>query len=235
MLALLILWSFQASAATVFGTIYDFSLQQTENVRVSINTTPEQQLIAVNGRYSFNVPQGDYTLYAEKLEFGKIVSSASEEVTIQEEGTYIRDIVLFPYFEIINETEAITVEDVQRDTPTNTLVIALLILIAFLLIFILFRMKKVLSSIRAMMFHTKEGEKKENVKKQIADKQALPNDLQEIVDFIKSKENRVTQKDIRKQFPQSEAKISLLIADLEKRGLVEKIKKGRGNIVILKS
>ena len=73
------------------------------------------------------------------------------------------------------------------------------------------------------------------MKKQIADKQALPNDLQEIVDFIKSKENRVTQKDIRKQFPQSEAKISLLIADLEKRGLVEKIKKGRGNIVILKS
>ena len=32
----------------------------------------------------------------------------------------------------------------------------------------------------------------------------------------------------------SEAKISLMIAELEHKGLVEKIKKGRGNIVVLK-
>ncbi|MHC1584962.1 MAG: helix-turn-helix transcriptional regulator, partial [Candidatus Syntropharchaeia archaeon] len=31
----------------------------------------------------------------------------------------------------------------------------------------------------------------------------------------------------------SEAKISLMITDLENRGLVTKIKKGRGNVIIL--
>ncbi|HLD33627.1 MAG TPA: hypothetical protein VJB66_02795, partial [Candidatus Nanoarchaeia archaeon] len=65
-------------------------------------------------------------------------------------------------------------------------------------------------------------------------KEALPDELQQVIDFLKSQDGRSTQKDIRKQFPQSEAKISLMIADLENRKLVEKIKKGRGNIVILR-
>ena len=56
----------------------------------------------------------------------------------------------------------------------------------------------------------------------------------EILRFIKEKGGRVTQKDIRKRFPSSEAKISLLISELEHKGKLEKIKKGRGNIIILK-
>ncbi|MGM0771995.1 MAG: helix-turn-helix transcriptional regulator, partial [Halobacteriota archaeon] len=31
----------------------------------------------------------------------------------------------------------------------------------------------------------------------------------------------------------SEAKVSLIVSDLENRGLVEKFKKGRGNIIII--
>ena len=45
---------------------------------------------------------------------------------------------------------------------------------------------------------------------------------------------RTTQKGIRKQIQLSEAKISLMIAELEHKGIIEKIKKGRGNIIILK-
>ena len=57
--------------------------------------------------------------------------------------------------------------------------------------------------------------------------------FQRILDFIK-KEEKTTQKEIRKHFPSSEAKISLVIAELEKKGLVDKIKKGRGNVIVLK-
>ena len=238
LVVMLILVSLQASAATVFGTIYDFSLKQTENVRVSINTTPQQQLIAVNGRYSFNVAPGDYTIYAEQFGFGKVVSTASEEITIKDEGSYIRDIILFPYFEqeMFNETDSLTIENVSRDTDTaNKAIIVLLVFIVLLLIFILFRIKKVLASLKGTLFYKKKEHKKEKINEPEPKKsEILPKDIQEIVDFIKSQENRVTQKEIRKQFSKSEAKISLLIADLEKRGLVEKIKKGRGNIVILK-
>jgi uncharacterized membrane protein len=55
-----------------------------------------------------------------------------------------------------------------------------------------------------------------------------------ILQALKKQGGRATQKDIRKEIPLSEAKISLMIAELEHKGKVEKIKKGRGNIIILK-
>ncbi len=54
-----------------------------------------------------------------------------------------------------------------------------------------------------------------------------------VIKFIKEEGGRTTQKDIRKKFPMSEAKISLVITELEHKGKVKKIKKGRGNIIIL--
>ena len=54
-----------------------------------------------------------------------------------------------------------------------------------------------------------------------------------LVVFLKERDGRATQKEIRKQFPLSEAKISLLIAELESKQIVKKIKKGRSNIIIL--
>ncbi|MBW3003954.1 hypothetical protein KY337_05290, partial [Candidatus Woesearchaeota archaeon] len=55
-----------------------------------------------------------------------------------------------------------------------------------------------------------------------------------VLEFIKQREGRVTQKEIRKEFPSSEAKISLVLTELQQKGRIEKIKKGRGNIIILK-
>ena len=56
----------------------------------------------------------------------------------------------------------------------------------------------------------------------------------DVIKFIKEEGGRVTQKDIRKKFPYSEAKISLIITELEKDNIVERIKKGRGNVIVLK-
>ena len=58
--------------------------------------------------------------------------------------------------------------------------------------------------------------------------------LKNLIDIIKKENGRTTQKELRKQIPLSEAKISLMIAELEHKGVIEKIKKGRGNIIILK-
>ena len=52
-----------------------------------------------------------------------------------------------------------------------------------------------------------------------------------ILDIIK-KQERITQKELRKSIPLSEGKISLIISDLEHNGKIRKIKKGRGNILI---
>jgi len=61
----------------------------------------------------------------------------------------------------------------------------------------------------------------------------LPDDLREVLRIIEKSGGRITQLDLRKALPYSEAKVSLMITDLESRGLVKKIKKGRGNVIIL--
>ncbi|MHC1582167.1 MAG: helix-turn-helix transcriptional regulator [Candidatus Syntropharchaeia archaeon] len=69
--------------------------------------------------------------------------------------------------------------------------------------------------------------------KEVVDYGELPEDLKEVISIIQQNGGRITQKELRKKLSLSEAKISLMITDLENRGLVTKIKKGRGNVIIL--
>lgn len=71
-------------------------------------------------------------------------------------------------------------------------------------------------------------------KKPEQQEEKVDEDINKIINLLKENSGRLTQKELRKHFPLSEAKISLLIAQLEKEGKLEKIKKGRGNILILK-
>ncbi len=59
----------------------------------------------------------------------------------------------------------------------------------------------------------------------------LPDDLKELLDLIRACGNRITQRELRKKSPYSESKVSLMLSDLEERGLIEKFKRGRGNII----
>jgi uncharacterized membrane protein len=62
----------------------------------------------------------------------------------------------------------------------------------------------------------------------------LPADLQEIMDIIRGQGGRITQKDLRSKLKYSEGKVSLMLADLERRELIEKFKRGRGNVIIIR-
>jgi len=62
----------------------------------------------------------------------------------------------------------------------------------------------------------------------------LPADLQEVMDIIRGQGGRITQKELRSRLKYSEGKVSLMLTDLERRGLVEKFKRGRGNVIIIK-
>jgi uncharacterized membrane protein len=77
---------------------------------------------------------------------------------------------------------------------------------------------------------SEEGQKD---KKEKADAE-LDDDLRKVIEILKAEGGRATQKEIRKHIPLSEAKVSLIITEMEVKGMVEKIKKGRGNIIILK-
>jgi len=62
----------------------------------------------------------------------------------------------------------------------------------------------------------------------------LSADLLEVMDIIRGQGGRITQKDLRSRLKYSEGKVSLMLADLERRELIEKFKRGRGNVVILR-
>jgi uncharacterized membrane protein len=67
----------------------------------------------------------------------------------------------------------------------------------------------------------------------ISPDEPVPADLQQILDILKSQGGRMTQKDIRKRLKYSEGKVSLMLLDLERRGKIQKFKKGRGNIIFI--
>ena len=72
------------------------------------------------------------------------------------------------------------------------------------------------------------------VREKIGGEEKVSPDVEGVLQVMKEQGGRITQKELRKYFPLSEAKVSLLLTELEAKGKIEKIKKGRGNIILLK-
>jgi uncharacterized membrane protein len=95
---LIIVLQGNAIAATIHGTVYEWdTFKPLNNSVVEINSTPEQNLIATDSEYSFNLTTpGNYTINASYLEGNRIVYTAQEEVVISDDGEYVHDLLLFP-------------------------------------------------------------------------------------------------------------------------------------------
>lgn len=221
-------------AAIIYGTIYDLSLKKINSARVEINTSPKQFLISQNGSYAVNVPNGAYTIKAQLIQKNDVLASVEENITIKQEGTYVLDLILFPNIEE-------GVEDINIDINEDILQLRN----NFSNVFIILGILLILSIIFVGLFYFIKHKKTKKIKntKKIAKPFFLykkeentygDNYLDKIVNILGQEGGRTTQKEIRKQIPLSEAKISLMIAELEHKGVIEKIKKGRGNIIILK-
>lgn len=202
-------------AATIHGTIYDENLDVIKNAVVEVDSTPNQRFVAKDGTYSFTLPEGSYIITTKYNDY-----VAEEKVTIEKEGDYVLDLFLFPSFEdedeLMGGIEEISIEDEYfeegKKIKTSYLISGLIILLVLGVIFYFLKPKK------------------PEIKSGIED----IDETKKYLDFIKKQGGRTTQKEIRKHFPMSEAKISLVITELEHRGKVEKIRKGRSNIIILK-
>ena len=201
------------SASEIQGRVYDFSLEKLSNVIVEINTNPMQRQVSKTGFYSFNVPNGNYTISIKNAE-NKIIGS--ENILINEEGNYTLDIITFIDLgeeqELVNDTSLELNTDIENIDKTNysfIWIILVVLILAILSYYLIKRNKKEL--------------------------QIVEDDLKnKVLEIIKKEDGRTTQKEIRKLIPYSEAKISLVITELEAEGKVQKIKKGRSNVIILK-
>ncbi len=203
-------------AATIKGEVYDFSLKKLTNIIIEINTAPAQRMISNDGSYSFNVPKGDYIITA-KTSQKEIITS--ENITINEEGIYTLDLISFIDLEeedLTNETDPDISKDLDNLDKTNYiwLILGILLIVCGILIYY----KKI--------YKKSKTKYEENIEE---------SDLKNKILEVLKKEQRISQKELRKLFPYSEAKISLVLTELEAKGKIEKIKKGRTNVIILKN
>ncbi len=222
-IALLLLCINIAYAAELKGTIYNSQLEVQKDVIIEINTEPRQSIVSKGGAYSFNVPIGEYTLTASHYYGKELDLSAEETISVSAEGSYILDIILF---DVLEADEPLEDLDITSGLEGNGTAWYLGILFLILLL---------IAVVLALRFVRKNAVKaQEHIKKEFAGSgEAIGNDLEKIISIIKAEGGRTTQLEIRKRIPLSEAKISLMIAELEHKGIVKKIKKGRGNIIIL--
>ena len=222
-----------ALAADIHGSIYDLSLNKIGNVVVEIDTAPKQFYVSKDGAYSFTVPIGFYAVKAEHYEGRLLVSSTSENITVKDGGDYVLDLVLFP---IINEEELLEDEITapKKGFYVNYFVIAAIVALVAASSFYIYNKKKTAKhgGMKGENEEEKEEEKKEEEK--IVEPELHGEEfLDKVMGIIKEEGGRTTQKEIRKNIPLSEAKISLIISELESKGKIRKIKKGRGNIILL--
>jgi len=204
------------SAATIYGTVYDLSLRRVNNARVEVNTLPRQFFIAQNGSYSFRVPPGTYTVKTKLMQKNTAISSVEENITIKQDGDYVLDLILFPDVEEGVENVDVNINSKIADLKSSKsyiFIFGIILILAIILITIYFYF---------------------NIQKKDDKNLDEVNKLDNLIEIIKNEGGRTTQKEIRKQIPLSEAKISLMVAELEHKGIIEKIKKGRGNIIILR-
>ncbi len=211
-LLFLLLCSGTVQGAEIFGSIYSWeTFEPVENVVVEINTTPEQMLVSRDGSYSFTVPEGSYLLRAKYYEKNLLRLEAQERVDVLANGSYRIDLILFPVLEeeLLFEDIELLVPEEQKETGTST--------------YLLFLALILLLSAAAYLLHRRR-----------AQEEPLPEDLSRVVEILKREGGRMKQSDLRRRLGCSEAKLSLMLAELEHRGRVRRFKKGRGKIVILK-
>ncbi|MEM4255445.1 MAG: hypothetical protein QXR53_03935 [Candidatus Norongarragalinales archaeon] len=232
-----------ASASTLKGTVFDSGLQPTRAI-VTVNTTPKQTLVAQNGSYSFEVPQGVFKLTATAGN-----QSVSETVSIVSDGVFNMDMVLLGFdapsldIPIVSEESDLGSVTNGNGQPQpnagfdwNGAIIPLAVLALAVMLFLFHReFRKTLGEVKTLQKNAFRQKRPQAALKQenTVQTQGLSELQQEIVKELQKSEGRMNQKDLRKLLPFSEAKISIELDFLEEKGVVKRFKKGRGNVIVL--
>lgn len=227
-----------AHAATVEGTIYAWSdfEKPMRNAILEINSVPAQSKVSTDGTYVFdNLPPGNYTIKAKYYRNNVLELAEEEDIQIVEsEGKFNIDILLFPptdpeleYLGDINLTGNIEIKD--ESDPTYYFILFFILIAVFIFIYYIYYRSYKKKTVGAVeVSNDRPAQQAPTMPKTTQ----LPDDLHELYALIVKRGGRVTQKDLRGDMKCSEAKVSLMLDDLEDRGYIKKLKKGRSNIII---
>ncbi len=272
--------SYPCSGAVVHGVVYSWeNLKPLPKAVIVVNTTPEQKYVTPDGHYSFTLPPGCYVIRAYYYQDGRVVLYAEDNITIEGNGSYIVDLILFPPLNFNFSQPNVEFPTPVQNGNQNALPLWSFAVILALIV-VVYALRKVVkgrersdtvrsatgaglhgtfsetpsesefdlgknvkaekteiektgrTEIERLERSGETGEKGRDVGSGIM--AALPDDLRETLEIIVSSGGRITQKELRNRLKYSEAKVSLILTDLERRGYIEKVRKGRGNVVFLK-
>ena len=247
------LWAFTVQAATIEGVVYDFALIRVDQAIVEISSNPLQRMVAVDGRYSFEVAPGNFTLKAEEVRNQMVSANASQVLFIPSEGHFNLDLILSPIIEMSDDPiEEVDLEGLfpkdqsfnqsKADFPwSDKGLLSLALILAIAAGFWEWRRRqrkgmanKPPSQESAPSISDQHFTSDQPLSSSINNNGSVKRpDLQELIQVLTKEDGRATQRDLRRQLPFSEAKVSLMLTELEHDGVVKKIRKGRGNIIIL--
>lgn len=239
LIIILFLLSFisNSRAALVNGTVYEWSdfEKPLRNVIIEVeeNSTRVQYKISTTGEYEFDLTPGDYTIKAKYYHNNILELIGEDKIRIdsQDENRNF-DLLLFPP----TDTEYQYIGDINLSNDTNVtggnniniyIVYTLIIVLSGCIAFYWLRKKS--SNSETIINEPVTAPSTEVIETRARE---LPLDLQELYNLILKTGGRTTQKELRKKISYSEAKVSLMLDDLESRGFIKKIKKGRSNIII---
>lgn len=194
-----------AYGASIHGIVYDIGIDAADKSIVTINTVPKQQQVAIDGEYSFNIPKGNYTI---KASYKTLYTE--ENITITDEGNYTLDLFLFEDLEtdLLGQETGLDENLDQQTKTTWKIPISIIIIILSAAGYFFYKRKK------KPIIHTED-------------------EAEKVIALIIKHGKRTTQQNLRKELGMSEAKLSLILTDLEHQEKLRKIKKGRANIIIL--
>ncbi len=241
-----------------------YTLEPMQNAIVEINSVPQQTFVATDGIYSFSVPDGNYTLIAKYFEDNRLKYEDTENVLVNADGNFTIDLIMFPTLDtqelLYDDFNYLNAQDLENEKSKNSdygQIIAGLALVGAAILLVFFFAKKTVkkttglevkrmgieekSEMIASAFAepeekkpvTKENTETKNATQQPGQEKIQP-DLSELLEKLKNYGGRMTQKELREKTGIGEAKLSLMVAELESLGKVKKIKQGRGNIIVLK-
>ena len=258
---LMVVSLYPCSGAVVHGVVYNWEdLKPLPKAVIVVNTTPEQKYVTPDGHYSFNLPPGHYVIRAYYYRNGRVVLYAEDNVTIKSSnGSYIVDLILFPPLNFnFSQPNIEFPAPAAQNSGSNYLyayvAAGILAVAAVAVAFYLIRKRRgderaervgwagnaagvdaksagFMSASAGESEGMEVRESQEEARNVLA---ALPDDLRETLEIIVDAGGRITQKELRTKLRYSEAKVSLILTDLERRGYIEKVRKGRGNVVFLR-
>jgi len=197
-------------AAYIYGDIYQQNLEKVNKTAIRIEGRFSYQLVTEKANYSIFLPEGEYQISASAFDqSGNPMLRAEENVNVGSEDQRL-DLVLKPVFNLD----------------------FLPYVIAFGLIagVFLWANRKWESKATGVSSESRKSEEKKEPSISVPQFE-LDDDANAVLRTLDSMEGRATQKEIKEALRFSDAKLSLILSELEQYGYIKKFKRGRANIV----